>query len=249
MKFVIGLVLSVLVLQALAMPAAEETPKPRNEIVDAFREEIDRWFVLYQTFYDRTNAAMQTYRLQHVALVSQVYHTFMIAFGDRIEVVRVISAELNQLIDDRRDQLGGVNPCLQGIMDERDANSADVGQRINACALNANTTLSDALLNIFYPTFAQIQFQTSLVPISVIDVLSRGNVLEDEQAIIQYLDDRYHAYEMQWLASVSQLLRWESSRFEIEGLFLADQTSICMDDATWQFILTNSRLEGEVQTC
>jgi len=238
----------------LAMPAAEENPnapehKPRNEQVDEFRAQIDLWFVMYQTFYDRTNAAMQQYRLQHVALVSRVYHAFMIAFGDRIEVVRVVAAELNQLIADRTEQLGGVNPCLQGIMNERDANSADVGTRINACALYANTTLSNALINIFYPTFAQIQFQTSLVPISVIDVLSRGNVLEDETAIIQYLDDRYHAYEMQWLASVSQLLRWESSRFEVEGMFLADQINICMDDATWQFILNNSRLEGEVQNC
>lgn len=236
------------------MPAAEENPnapehKPRNDIVDAFREEIDLWFVRYQTFYDRTNAAMQQYRVSHVGLVSRVYHAFMIAFGDRIEIVRTIVADLNQLIDDRREQLGGLNPCLQGIIDERDAQSVDVGGRINTCALYANTTLSNALLHIFYPTFALIQIQTSLVPISVIDVLSRGNVLEDEQAILQYLDDRYQAYEMQWLASVSQLLRWESNRFETEGMFLADQINICMDDAVWQFILNNSRLEGEVQNC
>lgn len=192
---------------------------------------------------------MRQYRLGHVELVSTIYQGLMVAFGDRIEEVRVAAYELDDMIEERRQSIGSINPCLQDVMDARDANSASVGTLINGCAVYANTTLAGLLRDVFYPAFHAIQTQTSTVPISVIDVLARGNVLEDEQAIIQYLADRYQAYEMQWLASVSQLLRWESSRFNTEGLFLTDQTEICMADATWQYLLTNSRLEGEVQTC
>jgi hypothetical protein len=233
------------------MPEDSNLPEhmPKNEVVDAFREEINRWFARYQTFYDVTNAAMRQYRLQHVTLVSTIYEGLMTAFGDRIEEVRQVTSELNDLIDDRRQQIGSINPCLQGIIDSQAANSAAVGRGIQQCALTANTTLAGLLRDVFYPTFAEIQTQTSTIPISVIDILSRGNVLEDEQLILRYLEDRYQVMELQWLGAVSQLLRWETSRFNIEGLFLGDDTAICMSDATWNFLLTNSRLEGEVQDC
>ena len=241
----------------MAMPTIEENPnapehlppKPKNDVVDAFREEIDRQFVRYQSFYDRTNAAMRGYRLDHVELVSNVYNSLMPVFGDRIEEVRVAAYELNDLIDDRYQELGTGNQCLYDIMDARNTNNGAVSERIQACALYANTTLAALLTNTFYPTFAAVQAETSTIPISVIDILSRGNVLEDEDAIIDYLNDRYHVFELQWLNIVSQLLRWETSRFETEGLFLVDQTDICMGDATWEYLLTNSRLEGEVGEC
>lgn len=242
--------------QALAKPTIEESQsvaenvvQPKNEIVDAFRDEINRQFVRYQNFYTLTNAAMSNYRLLHVALVSQVYNALMTIFGDRIEEVRVAAYELNDLIDAKYEQLGQVNTCLSGVMDARNQNSAAVGEKIQACALYANTTLSGLLLNTFYPTFATVQDETSSIPISVIDVLSRGNVLEDEQAIIVYLNERYAVFELQWLGMVSQLLRWETNRFENEGLFLNDQSAICLGDATWEYLLTNSRLEGDVAAC
>lgn len=239
----------------MAKPTIEESKtaakaiRPKNEIVDAFREEIDRQFARYQSFYDRTNAAMRSYRLLHVDLVSVVYNELMTVMGNGIEEVRVAAYELQDLIDARYQEIGEINTCLAGIMDTRNQNSAAVGERIQGCALYANTTLAGLLMNTFYPTFAFIQDETSSIPISVIDVLSRGNVLEDEQAIIQYLDDRFAVFELQWLGMVSQLLRWETNRFENEGLFLSAQTEICMGDATWQFLLTNSRLEGEVANC
>lgn len=240
------------------MPAIEEKnanaaeslpPKPKNEVVDAFREEIDRQFVRYQTFYDRTNAQMRGYRLAHVELVSTVYNALMTAFGDRIEEVRQAAYELDDLIDARYQEIGSINTCLSEIMDARNVNSAAVSGNIQACAVYANTTLAGLLTNTFYPAFAAIQSETSTIPISVIDILSRGNVLEDEEAIIEYLNNRYHVYELQWNNMVSQLLRWETARFENEGLFLVDQTEICMGDATWEYLLTNSRLEGEVADC
>lgn len=226
----------------------EPEHKPRNPIVEAFREEINRWFARYLTFYDRTNAAMRQYRLLHVELISEIYNGLMVAFGDRIEEVRVAAYELQDLIDAKIEEIG-MTQCVLDVLERRNANSYNVGVLINGCALYANTTLTDMLFNQFYPTFAAIQTETSTIPISVIDVLSRGNVLEDEEAILRYLEDRYNVIELQWLGGVSQLLRWETSRFNVEGLFLTDQTEICMGDATWQFLLTNSLIEGDIQQC
>lgn len=200
------------------------------------------------TLYEQTTLAMNQYRLSHVTLVSEVYNSMMVALGDRIEEVRQAAYELDGLIEDRRAQVGD-NACIQGVVTAHATNSASVGTMIQECVTYGNTTLAGYLVEIFYPTFATIQDQTSVIPLSVIDILSRGNVIEDESEILQYFADRFQAFEMQWLAAVSQLLRWETSRFNTQGLFLADQVTICMGDATWQFLLTNSRLEGEIQAC
>lgn len=235
------------------MPAeeagVEHIPKPKNEQVDAFREEIDRWFVKYQTFYDRSNAAMREYRLAHVDLVTRIYQEMMTVFGTDIEAVRQAAYELNDLIEDRRNQIGEVNDCLREIIDARTENSARVGSTIQQCAIFANRTLSGMLTNTFYPTFAEIQTSISTVPISVIDVLSRGNVLEDEDAILEYLRARYEVIELQWLGAVSQLLRWETNRFDVDGEFLVDEMLECMASAVIEYLLVNSRLEGEVHNC
>lgn len=235
------------------MPTVEEMAQPeampKNEIVNAFREEIDRWFARYQSRYDDANGSLRRYRLRHVELVSEIYNGLMTVMGDRIEEVRQAAYELDDLINDKREDLGRINECLQGIINTRNSNSAQVGQNIQRCAIVANTTLTANLNNIFYPTFAEVQEAAAIIPISVIDVLSRGNVLEDEQEILVFLEERYNALRLQWLTSVSQLLRWETNKFENEGLFLASDIEICMGDATWQYLLVNSRLEGEVQDC
>jgi hypothetical protein len=253
--------------QVLAMPTIEEDMskpehvpviveedmskpefKPKNEVVDAFREEIDRQFIRFQRFYDQTNADMRNYRLAHVELISEVYMAIMESFGDRIEEVRIASYELSDLIDARIEEVGD-NACIRDVVTRREANSVQVGTNIQNCAIYANTTLTNLLNNVFYPAFAQVQTETSLIPISVIDVLARGNVLEDEQAIIEYLNARFDVLEFQWLSMVSQVLRWETNRFRNDGLFLNDQVAICMGDATWEYLLTNSLLEGDIQAC
>lgn len=255
MKFFIGLILSVVVLQALALPTSDNLKapsvevKPRNEQVDAFREEINRQFARFQTLYDVTNAAMRQYRLLHVDLVSRIYVALMTILGDEIEGVRQMAYDLDDMINARYEELGEMTECLLGVVVARNENSARVGNSIQECAIVANTTLSGLLRDVFYPTFAQIQTEASIVPISVIDILSRGNVLEDEGDILQYMDDRYAVFDLQWLGLVSQMLRWETNRFENEGLFLNSDMEICMADATYEFYLTNSRLEGEVLQC
>lgn len=236
------------------MPTIEEDmtksePAPKNEIVNAFREEIDRFFVRYQSRYADANERLKRYRITHVELVSEIYNGLMVVMGDRIEEVRQAAYELTDLIDAKREDLGRINECLQGIINTRNANSASVGFNIQRCAMSANETLSANLNNIFYPTFSNIQSEASIIPISVIDVLARGNVLEDEQAILVFLEERYQALELQWFASVTTLLSWETNRFRNEGLFLRSDMLICMGDATAQFLLVNSRLEGEVQEC
>lgn len=234
------------------LPVAEDMSKPehkpRNEIVDAFREEIDRQFVRYQHFYDLTNADMRRYRLAHVDLISSIYMALMTTMGERIEEVRIAAYELDDMINARIEEEGETG-CIRNVMDGRDANSARVGGAIQQCAITANITLTELLNESFYPTFALIQTATSTIPISVIDVLARGNVLEDEQAILSYLDDRYTALEMQWRSQVSFLLRWETNRFENDGLFLNDVVERCMFDASWNFLLTNSYLEGQLLEC
>lgn len=232
------------------MSAPEHMPPmtKSHPVVDAFHAEIDMWFQRYWDFYLLTNDAKDQYRLSHVTLISEIYNLMMIALGDRIQEIRVAAYELADMINDRRAQVGD-NACIRAVEAARDANSISVGALINGCAVYANTTLSDNLVTTFYPTFAVVQTQTSVIPLSVIDILSRGNVLEDEQEILQYLADRFQAFEMQWMAAVSQVLRWETSRFNVEGRFLADQVTICMADATWQYLLTNSRLEGEIMEC
>lgn len=220
MKLFVGLILSAFVLQvrlsslewpcktwnsspqALALPAIENPNapehipenaevKPKNEVVDAFREAIDHHFVRYQGFYDRTNAAMRQYRLAHVELVSRIYTELMVIMGDRIEEVRVAAYFLQDMIDAKIEEVG-VTDCVLDVYNQRNENSYRVGLSIQACATYANTTLSGEIIitfnywqnysiialglltNIFYPTFAQVQVETSQIPISVIDVLSRG---------------------------------------------------------------------------
>lgn len=223
-------------------------PAVTNDVVNAFRDEVNRWFARYMVLYERTTAALTQYRILHVGLISRIYHEMTIALGDRIEEVRQASYTLSDSINDRRAQVGD-NACIRDIEAARDANSASVGEYIQSCALYSNTTLSSNLLDTFYPTFATIQAQTSTIPLSVMDILARGNVLSDEQEILQYLADRYQAFEMQWLVTVSQLLRWESSRFNAENLFLADETSICMSDAAWQYLFMNARLQSQIGSC
>jgi len=227
----------------------EHLPQARNEQVEAFRAEIEEWFVRYQTFYDRTNAEMRNYRLAHVDLVSSIYVSLMNVFGVDIEGVRVASNDIQALLEERREQIGGTNACIEGIDGRRGAASFAVNALINRCAAAANATLSTLLTNNFYPTFAEIQTQVSRVPIIVIDTLSRGNVLADETEIIEYLRLRFEVLELQWLNQVSQFLRWETNRFQVDGEFVTDETAECMAEGVITFMLTIITLEAELQDC
>lgn len=77
-------------------------------------------------------------------------------------------------------------------------NSATFGLAINGCAVRANRTMTYSLTDGFYPTFQEIQFSASTVPLATINALSRGNVFDDNQEIIDYLASQYDVKVMQW---------------------------------------------------
>lgn len=173
----------------------------------------------------------------------------MTVFGDDIHAIRSASTEVRNVLEDRRGQLGDANACLQGVTGRHEEASAQIGLNIQLCGLYANTTLANLMRNRFYPAFANIQVTISSVNVAVIDALSRGNALEDEDDIIEYLIANYRVIEFQWLTAVSQLLRWESNRYEVDGLFLVDEMTLCMAANTLSFVTTAIGLETDARAC
>lgn len=218
------------------------------EVVEQFRTDIEYWFVRFQNFYDRSNAAMRNYRLAHVALIADLYQSLMFVFGDDIHGVIEMTRETQEIID-RVQGEGNPNACLTGVIGELETLNVRVGAGINACAIRANQTFSDNLRNLFYPAFVEIQATISPIPNSVTDALSRGNVLEDETAIIAFLRARYESNEFQFVNAVSQLLRWETSRFENESLWIIDEMTVCNALALIQFIVDVIPLQTRAAAC
>lgn len=227
----------------------EQLIRETSEQVEEFRRLLNIEFIRFQSFYDRSNAAMRTYRFTHVDLVTSVYNRLMTVFGDEIESVRQSAYELLDQIDSRRGTLGNDNACLQGVLNDFGTNSVSVSSTIQQCAIYANRTFTGLLANVFYPTFANIQTTISTVPVAVIDALSRGNVLQDEEEMLAFLRARYEIIELQWLSAVSQLLRWESNRFEVDGLFMVDEQTICMSNAVLDYFTANAGFEARVTAC
>lgn len=124
-------------------------------------------------------------------------------------------------------------------------NSNTLGRDFNACSQRANRTITYSLNGGFYPTFAEIQLQTSTIPLMTLNALSRGNVFDDNNEILAFLQSQYDAKVMQWLSSVSQLFRWDSERFEVEGLFYKDEMLECTVDPIYYYSNTNTVLMFE----
>lgn len=227
----------------------ELSPYQDSPVVEQFRRDVNYWFVRYQNLYDRTNAAMRGYRFSHVELVTRIYNGLLTVYGDNIESIRQSNLELTDVIAERRVQLGNDNACLNGAAAGQTANSRQVGSTFNQCALYANTTMSRMLANVFYPSFVTIQNTISGLNVIVVDALSRGNALEDETAMIEYMRAGYALAEFQWASAVSQLLRWEKNRFEVDGLFLVDEMRICLAPAVVQYLATSARLLADARAC
>ena len=222
---------------------------PKNEVVEQFRTDIMYWFQRFQAFYDRANAATRDYRFAHVELVTRVYTELITVLADDIEAVRQLTYEYVDLVVERTADLGGDNECLLGVATEHGQVSLAISEHMRSCSIYANTTMSGLLTTTFYPTFVDIKDILATVPVAVVDVLSRGNVLQDEQAIIEYLRKRYEIIEFQWMRAVSQLLRWETGRFDVDASFLIDQTVLCLSEALIEFIQDMARLQGQVRAC
>lgn len=223
--------------------------KPRSEVVDQFRADIDYWFVRFQNFYDRNNAALRDYRIGHVRLITSVYNRINRLFGDDIQALGELGAELEALIDSRAEEIGGMNDCLNEIRATHAESVDRMSASLRQCAASANATMENNLREVFYLEFAAIQDVVSTVPNSVIDVLSRGNVLEDERMIIEFLRARYEAFDLQWIGGVSRLLGWEASRFENEGLFAVDDAMFCLADLLVAHIIAVAPLQTRARNC
>ena len=124
-------------------------------------------------------------------------------------------------------------------------NSQTFGLAFNGCAGRANRTMAYGLTDIYYPTFQSIQTDVSYVPLLTIDALSRGNVFDDNQEILDYLLSQYDVIVMQWLGAVSQLFRWETNRFEVEGDFYNEEMYDCAIPHMEAYANTNSVLMFE----
>lgn len=175
----------------------------QSDPVAEFRTAIDYRFSRLQAFYDATNNAMNIYRYAHVESIHVNYQGIMNEFGRAIEHVR---------------SRGGATPYNANLI-------------INACARRANETLQRALTVNFYPTFSEVQMETSKIPLLTLNALTRGNVFDNNQEIITYLLSQYDVKVMQWLGTVSQLFRWEKTRVDVYGRFYIDEMNLCLGDA------------------
>jgi hypothetical protein len=74
-------------------------------------------------------------------------------------------------------------------------------------------------------------------------------VLQDESQIVEFLSNNYRAKQMQWASAVSQLLRWETNRFETDGMFLVDEMRVCLADQTLDYVVRTTALEARAIAC
>jgi hypothetical protein len=124
-------------------------------------------------------------------------------------------------------------------------NGYNFGRQFNACADRANATLTYSLNGGFYPTFQDIQNSVSGVPLLTMNALSRGNVFDDTQDILDYLQTQYDMMVFQWLGAVSLLFNWDSTRFAVEGNFYIDEMLKCTVDPIYHYSNTNAALTFE----
>lgn len=220
-----------------------------SDQAEAFLVDIDTEFVRFQNFYDRANSEMYNYRVAHVSLITSVYNQLLTVFGDDFDAIYTLMDDLDGYIETKTTEVGSVNTCIQGIIDEKSTLAIRVSDAVLQCALVANTTLNTIVSDYFYPTFITIQTDLTQIPLTVLDVLARGNILNDEQDILDLLRSRYEVIEIQWLNWASQVLRWESNRFEVEGLFLVDDNAICLAEPIIDLIFTYSTLSYAIRDC
>jgi hypothetical protein len=236
MKLLIGIILSVLCIQVYA----------ESNTVAEFRAKIDDKFTRFSAFYDATNNAMTNYRLAHVNEIVEIYYEIMKIFGYDIEYIRESRAYVNTVISDVLQLLGGQpNACLNSVLSRLLANSQTLGREKNNCAQRANRTMTYAINDIYYPTFRSIQDATSEIPLLTLEALARGNVFDDNDDIIDYLQSQYDVLVMQWLGTVSQLFRWETTRFDVEGNFYVEEMVDCATEAIYYYSNANTVLMFE----
>ncbi|XP_070503994.1 uncharacterized protein [Chironomus tepperi] len=248
MKSLIAIVVFALISKTLALSAPEL--KDDGQVrVDDFNDEIMYRFQRFQNFYTTMNFQMREYRLDHVKLITNIFNQMMELFGEKLDFVRRASVELDEALEMKENELGGVTECLQGVINRRDRLSEDITRDVHACSLRANNTMQAQLRDVFYPTFADIQSEVLFINLIVMDALSRGNVMDDEDEIVDYLSDLYHVYTTQWPTAVTQLLKWEQTRFTVEGEFYIEEMDMCLRNPVLEYMRQAASLEYEAHMC
>jgi len=206
-------------------------------------------FSRFQRFYDQMNFQMREYRLNYVKLVTSIFNQMMEVFGEHLDFVRRASVELDEALEMRENELGGVTECLQGVIDRRDRLSEQITRDVRTCSLRANNTMRAQLRDVFYPTFANIQSDVLFINLIVMDALARGNVMDEEDEIIDYLSDQYDVFTGQWPGAMTQLLKWEERRFRVEGEFLVEEMDMCLRNPVLEYMRQAASLEYEAHMC
>ncbi|KAL7021361.1 hypothetical protein ACKWTF_011850 [Chironomus riparius] len=248
MKSLIAIVVLALISQTFAS-SVPEIKEDGNIRVDDFYDEIMYKFQRFNGFYAEMNYQMRRYRLSHVTLVETIYIQMMELFGQHLDFIRRASVELDEALEIRENELGGITECLQGVVNRRDRLSEDITRDVRVCSLRANNTMQAQMREVFYPTFADIQSEVLFINLIVMDALSRGNVMDDEDEIIEYLNGQYQVYTTQWPGAVTQLLKWEQTRFTVEGEFLVEEMDMCLRNPVLEYMRQAASLEYEAHMC
>ncbi len=114
---------------------------------------------------------------------------------------------------------------------ERTGNQFEANMAINQCAQRANATLTDAIRTYFYPTFSIVQSSTSIIPLITLDTLTRGNLFNDADEMLEYVNLQYDAFVLQWLQTVSKFFRWEKEKVDVVGDFYIEEMNLCLCEA------------------
>lgn len=182
-------------------------------------------------------------------LTTSIYNRMIQMYGSELDLIRRASVELDEAIEQRIADLGGPNDCIRDAITERNRISETVTRELRVCSIRANQTMESQIQNVFYPIFADIQGQAFDVEVIVMDALSRGNVMVEEQEILDYLLSQYEFYTNLWPKTINQLLQWDQTRFRVEGEFLIEQTVLCVSPPTTRYITSAAILEYRVEMC
>jgi hypothetical protein len=171
---------------------------------DDLRERFNNLFTRFQVLYDQSASSMREYRLSHVSLVSETMHLQTSIFAENLDYIRDSFAYLDVVVQDVLSVLGGTpNACLQEVLDQMAINSGRLGEQIQGCAQRVNRTMTTQLSEVFYPTLADIQSTGSIFLLTTTNGLARGNLFEDAEEIIAYVDSQYQAYRLDYLKIVT----------------------------------------------
>lgn len=218
-----------------------------KDAVQEFRDNVMREFTAFQNFYQRVNAQIRTLRLDHVALVTEIFNGVMQVFGDDTQIIRHIAHDYHE----RWNAAAGANPnqCFLDIQADYEVGSLTVSSSVRYCAIYSNMTLNRMMLNTFYPSVNEIQSAAASLLIPVSATIGQANVLTDEDDIIDHLHLMYTSTEFAWITQAYRTFSWETNRFDTEGRHLIEEMNTCMAFYIFEFMDVIQGLENRINNC